>query len=61
MIWFFFLFLAVTYPKLSKFDGMEVYNFNVTTVTPTPTENQILWDDGTPILWDDGTSMLWSE
>jgi len=56
-----FLFLAftTTYPQVSRFDGLHVYDFNAPAVTPTPTENQILWDDGTAILWDDNTAILW--
>ena len=54
MIWFF---LLTVYPKVSRFDGLDVYNFNQT--PPTPTGNFILWDDNTAILWDDNQEILW--
>jgi len=59
MIWFFLFFAVVSYPKVSRFDGLHVYNFNIT-AAPTPTtDNRILWDDSTAILWDDNTAILW--
>lgn len=56
-LFFLFLLFATTYPKLSRWDGLKVYDFN--TPAPVPVGNQILWDDSTAILWDDSTAILW--